>query len=854
MGIRYEAWTLPWDTAGFTRKFHRLPTVEGTGRGTVEFLTAQGDGMVDVPLDAIEAMGRSLDEIVSDTTSSLIRVIDCLPDGTNTIIDEWVCERPAKSHSDSHVVSLSGPKLKGKAFDGLSFPAFDSPLNPSRNPDHIFGGDNILQDPGFENGSTQSSVYHLLIDATAGTFTLSIGSGNSDPIPFDTPDGQLEIALEDELSTGIDDVSVSPLSGAVSAYRLRITAESGTFILSDGTDDTDPIAFNASAATIETRIVADISAINDVDVSSVSDPDGDYLLIEFVDPVAGDLSMDTTNLNDGSATLSNSRTAGGFEIEFVSPAIANLTVNPAGLTGDASVVPVQQGQDLPSGWTKSQQISAGTPREYGVYTSFHVSESQAHSGTKSLFIDPGFVSSNLTAYAGTQQVISVEPGQLYQASIWVYATAPGQQYRLVVREIDEDLLSIPLSAGNITPPANTWTQIVLPEFTVPEGQTQVIFRFASIMQNGNPAGFYVDDGHLAPGMAANTWGHIINYFMDLKSTEYAWVDYSSITDALDSGGATWPRDESVTGYFGESFGQFWDKGVDLEYEWDLVPKDTPAGGLTHDLVWHVSEGLGDTSSRALYPNASISGGDTLTRVPAFTKVIIEGSDGLYVEVEDATAVANFGPIEKHVRDVSLHSVETLTARANAFLSFEAANRNAARFEIVEHLVLPRPGVHFKPGDTIPMQLPPGLTRTEKRVQSFSYTNTVPAQYLVTGSRVLQREAAAYNLLWRLWRRFQIPTREKRAGALSLGGGGGMAHVLIVSDSEPQSVLDKADYTAPANESASYLQEIFDAIATQQGSGDWSIWMAGIFDLDDDVTTPNGASIRGLGYTSFSCST
>lgn len=49
--------------------------------------------------------------------------------------------------------------------------------------------------------------------------------------------------------------------------RLEVTAAAGTFTLSDGVDTTDPIAYNASAATIKADLEADITAIDSVTVS-----------------------------------------------------------------------------------------------------------------------------------------------------------------------------------------------------------------------------------------------------------------------------------------------------------------------------------------------------------------------------------------------------------------------------------------------------------------------------------------------------------------------------------------------------------------------------------------------------------
>lgn len=107
---------------------------------------------------------------------------------------------------------------------------------------------------------------------------------------------------------------------------------------------------------------------------------------------------------------------------------------------------------------------------------------------------------------------------------------------------------------------------------------------------------------------------------------------------------------------------------------------------------------------------------------------------------------------------------------------------------------------------------------------------------------------------RLLEEFQYPDDLGGGGPVTPAvGGGGMAHVLIVSDSEPQQIQDKADFVIPQTSSSGRLQLAFDEISAQNGGeGAWSIWMAGVFDLDADVVAPNHAWIRGLGYTASGC--
>ena len=75
-------------------------------------------------------------------------------------------------------------------------------------------------------------------------------------------------------------------SATPDVYELYTDATGGTFTLSDGTDTTSAIAFNASATDVENTIEADIAAITDVRVTGAGTA-GNPWIIEFVDPQFG---------------------------------------------------------------------------------------------------------------------------------------------------------------------------------------------------------------------------------------------------------------------------------------------------------------------------------------------------------------------------------------------------------------------------------------------------------------------------------------------------------------------------------------------------------------------------------------
>ena len=219
MGQYWEVWTRPGDPA-FGRVIDDPPFREGAIHDGVNLL---GDGRLQMP----SSFDR-FDDILSTVNSSLVRVWD---DTTNEIIYEWLPSsvNPTASKNDPYV-DVAGEGIKEiltYAITGpyrSALPGSDIILAgeiPSQ-PDWSWGGPNIIANPGFEENSITPKVFQLQIIASAGTFTLT-----------------------------------------------------------DGTDTTSAIAFNASAATIETEIEADLGLLPDVIVvqtATVADhvhrPDG----------------------------------------------------------------------------------------------------------------------------------------------------------------------------------------------------------------------------------------------------------------------------------------------------------------------------------------------------------------------------------------------------------------------------------------------------------------------------------------------------------------------------------------------------------------------------------------------------
>lgn len=136
--------------------------------------------------------------------------------------------------------------------------------------------------------------------------SVSGGGIASDPwvIEFVDPGGQdvAEITTNDGSLTGGTSTITTAIQGS----------DGGTFTLSDGTDTTSAIAYDALASTVETRLETDITSITDVTVTGTG-TEGDPWVITFVNPGDQDVDQligDGTNLSEGASITVSTSTEG----------------------------------------------------------------------------------------------------------------------------------------------------------------------------------------------------------------------------------------------------------------------------------------------------------------------------------------------------------------------------------------------------------------------------------------------------------------------------------------------------------------------------------------------------------------
>ncbi len=422
------------------------------------------------------------------------------------------------------------------------------------------------------------------------------------------------------VNPGLEESPNTPLE-----YELDVTATGGTFTITDGVDTTDPIAFDASAATIETRIQDDLAAFTDVVMSE----QGGIIFITYVVPN----HSPTLSLNVGLLT-----------------------------GGTATLTATQDGGLAPNPWTIAGAINADLSQAYGYYDNFGVSDVQAHTGSLSLLVDPGTVYATQHRNPGAQQVLTTTPGSIFQASVWVYPTSGTDEFRLGIFGIGEEIIAFDANgASGGTYPVNQWSRITISDALLPTSATQVIFRLQCTNGPSDPSVFYIDDAIFQEGLAATDIGDILTQIYDDATTNHperlVWEDeanpgtpYLTLDfGALDSGGNAWAHsDIEIKLWLRVTYLQVMTQIVNTwGYEWRIVPDDVEAGTW----LWQVYNPGGMKTDYTSAQSPAIQGGAedvrrSIARVaPDATDHLVEGPGRITARYRDTALESALGLIE-----------------------------------------------------------------------------------------------------------------------------------------------------------------------------------------------------------------
>jgi hypothetical protein len=762
--LRYEAHTLPW-LLDFKQKVASIPTIPGSGTGQLAVMSTAGRAGVTINLAKFK---DRLDKVIAEDEGSLIGVWD-----GDELLDEWIAKRGSGQINDrATTYPISGPVL-ASIFDQYLVPAFDGGANPAIDPNWKWGGGTsggeggLLANPGFEGVPLPNGGFEL-------------GSvGNWQARNTASIRAILNAAEAQEGSYHGEIFNITAAGDGAEISIQGLTPGKTYTIIGYGNDET-------AAGDRYRAGVTD--AITPTHPNAYTGTDG-TVYAEIDNATQGNGSSDGTYQS--------------FTLSFIaaSDSVLLFVEAPDGAAADLKI----------DGWTISGYgvgLGPWIPLSTRVNT-FEVDTSWSNSGAQSckiqaddlLYTNPWTGATGYAYLTGIGQDRSFTVGKTHNCGIVVRQTSGSDQYFVVVisRKTIVGEIGSPgsawLKSAKVLVPSGVPTVVPIDEFVpdVAENRFEIRWQYQGADDaNLHPSpDFWVDDAYINEGLPAAYPGDILIKLFDAHSEIGKWIDYSSFTATLDSNGVAFPKKIAFEVQWGEHYGHVLDRMVDVQLEWELVRKTTPVGNLTHDFHLYNKGGRDSTPATAINKGQSVTGGEIVSRIPDYTSVLLEGAGRAWSKVTDATTEGQFGVLEKFVANRQLLNEETRVLAANEYLAYEAANRKAARLAMTASFFHPRPGKDFKPGDSIPWQVPPRLPKETRRVQRIDYTNHFPTRYVVTGSTLLDGEAAAFDLIWRLWRRFSRPQATESAGS-GLGDKGGHFTVQVAASDASAESQGKAD--------------------------------------------------------------
>ena len=570
------------------------------------------------------------------------------------------------------------------------------------------------------------------------------------------------------------------------------TVTMGTFRLSDGVDQTDPMDWDVSSSEMRTRLETDIAAIVDVSVRG----DGSLKTpweIEYVNP-AGNVSFlisVTDNTTDGVFSTSITRNGGTLD---------------------------------PTPWHKS--YNPVTKTEHGNYQGFEIMHrDDVPAGLQAASSDEYFLRVNLdsvnnsTDYGGAQILPNVEPGSRYRSSVPVWAAFEFGA-RHVLRQMNEVHIA---DGGDVTVAASTLTELTIPTFTTGTSTTEIIYR-VGILETTDIGDVYIAimSAVLAPGEPAANFGKIMNdQLVPINARGMlTWVT-PTWTDDLDSKGVAWDQPLQWTvshrqsllqlvefarqwGY--ESSGIYWSV-ANSRFQWDLF---NPGGG-------------GSVLTTPVITTGDIDGTSPITHVsPSLSSAWAFGRNGIWGRYEDPDLIGAFGILES--MDLDRQGRENLVT--HAMEAVEAAKTSATGQRLRLRTDRFTAFVDVNPGDFVELNLGPRFINGVYRVAGITDVDDEEGneyQEFHVGTLVKDATTAVTDTVRELYREFKLLGGQETGGAVNpaqtnvpeVAKG---RPIIIAASNASDEWKDAADFVCTGTSSDPIDGDTFDEAAASELTG------------------------------------
>jgi len=579
----------------------------------------------------------------------------------------------------------------------------------------------------------------------------------------------------------------------------------------------------------------------------------------------GDSASDVKSALEGLSTVTEVRVSGTgteddpWHVVFTDPGGTDLfqQTNDSGLTGGESRLrhDVVGGQASPTYYTKSQTYDGDV---YGVHggSSMAVVDDPAAGGGKALKIVGN------SAFIGCQQIIDVDVDSDGYASVEIYTTSATDEFRLVLRTVDEGFIASSGGAAGyegVTVTPNQWNTITISDIDIePEHGDRLILRFA-VVSDGNPDDFYVRNLEYHPGLPGTTAGDISDTLVAAAQTRgtLEWVE-SDYDASLDSNGDAWDTDDLA---FQADAGQHLGTHVvgDLQeggYEADLVripdaELDSGPNPPTHRLRLYNPGGRGPAAglNTAIVVGAGIVGGTVGKRRVPITHLLVETYDGVYVEVTDAR-LSGLPRREGFLRAEQARDVATAQKIGEAVLDGQIENLLAAQVRLTGDTVVAYRD--FDIGSTVPYTLGRRAARHDRRIHTIAleydgerWFDTITASKLFAGSGSGDSPLVLEAL------RKLYATFDRRHSSIRQNGSAAVLPAASQVVSAPTVFVAASDASAASKAKADYVcdgvndEAILVLARSEAGAGGRILLSEGVFSFSSEYVA-SSMTLRGLG--------
>lgn len=689
MSYYTEIWARPGYPT-FGRVIDDPPTAYQTFHDGMNLL---GDGTMQLPdtYDRFDEILHIDPNSLANCYSGLVRVFD--DSDPTTPVFEWLPTSilPTSTKGDPNV-DVGGRGIKSvvgyaatEAFD------WDGSVDfASRDPDWLYGGDDIITNGGLE-------------DDPLGITNPGFEDGTRDPWWPGAVEG---VSADAAVQTVVVDTGT---------YALGVTP-----LLPEGGTSTVFSVFGGKAYTVTARVFLDSGTDYQIGCTGPQDivPTAPAVLVALSAPVYG-----TGHSYEATKTVVGTGAWQTITVTFTA-APGQRTTQVSIREGETVLVGVEFYVDVVtvSGfgvgvdpWEPTGELLASTS------SVFEASTSQALTGLYSLKM------TGPTGSGGLQRLTGIRPGVTYTATVGVGYASAASTWALEVRDVQGTLYG----QASATVGTGAWSELAV-TFTVPDfvpgarGEVTV----AVINYSGSTRTVYVDDLVFYQGLQPTTVGGVLGDLYADATTDHAgrvvWEDEANpgtpyltldFTDSVDSAGAGWVDAEisiriwmrmsylQVMVQFAETYG----------YEWRIVADDVEAGTW----LWQVyNPGTMKTDYTTAASPAIQGGSQDVTRqilkvMPTGTHALVEGEVRLTSRYTETTLETALGRIEAPRLDRKLPNLVATQAAAYADANDFTVNGLAYAYGLVDPQDIPLAA--YQIGDLLTVHDPPTVEDSARLV-------------------------------------------------------------------------------------------------------------------------------------------